>query len=106
MAFNNNLTGIITLIIMIALATTLGAAAPMPIPENALVRVDSLSIATSPSRFDGSPDFLAGRALTAGAGDGTNGNDGFTKVKEWLQEIERYASEGVSKLLVGNKSTP
>lgn len=31
-------------------------------------------------------------------------NDTFTNVKQWLGEIDRYASEGVNKLLVGNKS--
>ncbi|KAN0081208.1 GTP-binding protein ypt1, partial [Tylopilus felleus] len=31
-------------------------------------------------------------------------NDTFTNVKQWLQEIDRYASESVIKLLVGNKS--
>ncbi|KAI7847833.1 P-loop containing nucleoside triphosphate hydrolase protein [Circinella umbellata] len=30
--------------------------------------------------------------------------DTFNNVKQWMQEIERYAAEGVSKLLVGNKS--
>lgn len=30
--------------------------------------------------------------------------DTFSNVKQWLQEIDRYACEGVNKLLVGNKS--
>lgn len=30
--------------------------------------------------------------------------DSYNNVKQWMQEIERYAAEGVSKLLVGNKS--
>lgn len=32
------------------------------------------------------------------------GLDTYTNVKQWLQEIDRYAVEGVNKLLVGNKS--
>ena len=30
--------------------------------------------------------------------------DSFENVKQWLQEIDRYACENVNKLLVGNKS--
>lgn len=30
--------------------------------------------------------------------------ESFNNIKQWLQEIERYASEHVSRLLVGNKS--
>ncbi|CDJ56879.1 RAS small GTpase, putative [Eimeria maxima] len=30
--------------------------------------------------------------------------ESFSNVKNWMHEIERYATEGVSKLLVGNKS--
>ena len=30
--------------------------------------------------------------------------DSFNNVQMWLREIERYAAEGVSKLLVGNKN--
>ena len=33
-----------------------------------------------------------------------NFQDTFTNVKTWLGEIERYAVEGVNRLLVGNKS--
>ncbi|RPD55675.1 GTP-binding protein ypt1 [Lentinus tigrinus ALCF2SS1-7] len=31
-------------------------------------------------------------------------NETFANVKGWMQEIERYASEGVKKLIIGNKS--
>jgi len=30
--------------------------------------------------------------------------ESFNNIKQWLQEIERYASEHVNRLLVGNKS--
>jgi len=30
--------------------------------------------------------------------------DSFNNVKQWLQEIDRYATEGVCKLLIGNKA--
>lgn len=34
----------------------------------------------------------------------SSSSDTFTNVKQWLQEIDRYAIEGVNKLLVGNKN--
>jgi len=37
-------------------------------------------------------------------GETADSLDTFTNVKQWLQEIDRYAVEGVNKLLVGNKS--
>ena len=30
--------------------------------------------------------------------------ESFSNVKQWLNEIDRYANESVNKLLVGNKS--
>ena len=30
--------------------------------------------------------------------------ESFNNVKQWLEEIERYACENIPKLLVGNKS--
>jgi len=30
--------------------------------------------------------------------------DSFKAIKNWIQEIEKYAQEGVIKILVGNKS--
>jgi len=30
--------------------------------------------------------------------------ESFNNIKQWLQEIERYASEHVNRLLVGNKN--
>jgi Ras-related protein Rab-1A len=45
------------------------------------------------------PDSLISRKL-----EPISNIDTFTNVKQWLQEIDRYASEGVNKLLVGNKS--
>lgn len=34
----------------------------------------------------------------------TTEQESFNNVKQWFQEIDRYATEGVNKLLVGNKS--
>ncbi|KXS22278.1 GTP-binding protein ypt1 [Gonapodya prolifera JEL478] len=34
----------------------------------------------------------------------TTDKDTFHNVRQWMQEIDRYASEGVNKLLVGNKA--
>ena len=34
----------------------------------------------------------------------TTDAESFSNVKQWLHEIDRYASENVNKLLVGNKS--
>lgn len=34
----------------------------------------------------------------------TTSQDSFEHVEEWLSEVDRYANENTSKLLVGNKS--
>merc|ERR1712194_296525 len=34
---------------------------------------------------------------------GVTDRESFTNVKHWVQEIDKYAADGVKKLLVGNK---
>jgi len=50
------------------------------------------------------PHYSTSRGFSKNISADLHSLDTFTNVKQWLQEIDRYASEGVNKLLVGNKS--
>uniref|UniRef100_A0A6N2MGH9 Uncharacterized protein n=1 Tax=Salix viminalis TaxID=40686 RepID=A0A6N2MGH9_SALVM len=44
------------------------------------------------------------RTITSSYYRGAHDQESFNNVKQWLNEIDRYASDNVNKLLVGNKS--
>jgi hypothetical protein len=68
------------------------ASAPS-LPATIAVLTESLSCTTSRTRYSWIIHFYS-----------LDLQDTFNNVKQWLQEIDRYASESVNKLLVGNKS--